>query len=515
MLLSDVQRTIENIARRVRALEVREYATGGNPPGVVPLPADTVVTEQTFGQDDNPGAAATFSRGDHTHGTPPLPPTGDNVGEGPGIDLNLSGGIEYIGLGGDSILLYDSGGNPVAEFTATSAGLDAALAAATAGDVVLLPACTIAADHTIPANVELTGTGVNSVLSGNITNNGSLSFLTCSGTVSGTGTQIAVRNGDVLTLYKKGASGDGIVWDSGTDELRIVGLIETTAVSADDVQYWRAKSATGLLLGYLGEASALNLGGLEVRGFRDNDNGGGVLIRGARKIGTSPAAEPYYGCAVAVEAIGQTASAEDALAALPADYDVFVVRRRTGAGDTDLVRVMKIDWDGNAFFEHGYVSASRFVSTVAVGTQPVTVASATLCTNLNADMLDGLHANEIGAQGQTKVIGASEALTAGDLVDIWNDSGTVKVRKASASAGYPAEGFVLANVGLGANATVYLFGTVTGLGSLTAGARQFLSTAGARTETAPSTEGYIVQEVGVALSATEMKFEPQPTVLLA
>jgi len=49
---------------------------------------------------------------------------------------------------------------------------------------------------------------------------------------------------------------------------------------------------------------------------------------------------------------------------------------------------------------------------------------------------------------------------------------------------------------------------------MTPGAKQFLHTSGARSETAPSTSGYIIQEVGIALSATEMKFEPQQLILI-
>jgi hypothetical protein len=37
----------------------------------------------------------------------------------------------------------------------------------------------------------------------------------------------------------------------------------------------------------------------------------------------------------------------------------------------------------------GIITASRFVSTVATGTQPLTVSSQTLCTNLNANFLNG------------------------------------------------------------------------------------------------------------------------------
>jgi hypothetical protein len=43
----------------------------------------------------------------------------------------------------------------------------------------------------------------------------------------------------------------------------------------------------------------------------------------------------------------------------------------------------------------GNVRASgQFISTVATGTAPLLVTSTTLCTNLNADMLDSLHADD-------------------------------------------------------------------------------------------------------------------------
>ena len=112
-------------------------------------------------------------------------------------------------------------------------------------------------------------------------------------------------------------------------------------------------------------------------------------------------------------------------------------------------------------------------------------------------------------------IEAGENLSAGDIVDIYNDGGTAKARKAGADDPYPADGFVLASYTITETATVYLFGKVTGLSGMTPGAKQFLSTNGARTQIAPSTSGYIVQEVGIALSATEMKFEPQQLILLA
>jgi len=48
--------------------------------------------------------------------------------------------------------------------------------------------------------------------------------------------------------------------------------------------------------------------------------------------------------------------------------------------------------DGRVIAE-GYIkTASKFVSTLATGNKPIDVASTTVCTNLNADMVDGKHA---------------------------------------------------------------------------------------------------------------------------
>lgn len=115
-----------------------------------------------------------------------------------------------------------------------------------------------------------------------------------------------------------------------------------------------------------------------------------------------------------------------------------------------------------------------------------------------------------GIGADTATIEASEGLAAGDLVNVWNDGGTPKVRKADATAvGKEAVGFVLEVVTSGANATVYFEGRITGLSGLTPGARQYLSTtAGARTETAPSTTGNVLQTIGRAIGTDTISFEP-------
>jgi hypothetical protein len=121
-----------------------------------------------------------------------------------------------------------------------------------------------------------------------------------------------------------------------------------------------------------------------------------------------------------------------------------------------------------------------------------------------------------GIGADTAAITASEALAAGDLVNIWNSTGA-KVRKADASvAGKEAHGFVLAAVSSSATATVYFEGTDTQVTGLTPGV-QFLSAAtpGAATGTAPSASGNVVQRVGFATAATALNFQSMPPVVLA
>jgi len=123
-----------------------------------------------------------------------------------------------------------------------------------------------------------------------------------------------------------------------------------------------------------------------------------------------------------------------------------------------------------------------------------------------------------GIGPDTKDIPTSENLAAGDYVNIWDDTGTAKVRKADGSSiGKEAHGFVLAAVTSPANAAVYFEGKNNQLSGLTPGATYFLSavTPGAGTATAPSAAGNIVQRVGRSISATEVSFEAAQPIVLA
>jgi hypothetical protein len=120
-----------------------------------------------------------------------------------------------------------------------------------------------------------------------------------------------------------------------------------------------------------------------------------------------------------------------------------------------------------------------------------------------------------GIGADTALIAASEALAAGDFVNIYSSSGA-KCRKADAStAGKEAHGFVLASVESAANATVYFEGTNTQVTGQTPGV-VFLSatTPGLATSTAPSSSGNVVQRIGFATGTTAINFQSMPPVVL-
>ena len=121
----------------------------------------------------------------------------------------------------------------------------------------------------------------------------------------------------------------------------------------------------------------------------------------------------------------------------------------------------------------------------------------------------------VGIGADTATITASENLAAGDWVNVWNNSGA-KVRKADATtAGKDTHGFVLAAFTSGNPATVYFEGTNTHVTGQTPGPVFLQTTAGAGGPTIPSASGNVVQQIGVAVSATAVNFERSAPVTLA
>lgn len=153
---------------------------------------------------------------------------GQAVAEGPDIDLVYSGGTAVVGRGGDTVLLFDSGGAPVAEYAATSAGVLAAAAAAAAGsgDMVQIPSVsiTLGSTLTIASGVTLCGfTRYSSLITGDIVVNGFMKHIGVIGhvTVQSSGAAqycwITSTTGNLLTVSYGQAQNCDIACQTGCD----------------------------------------------------------------------------------------------------------------------------------------------------------------------------------------------------------------------------------------------------------------------------------------------------------
>lgn len=111
-------------------------------------------------------------------------------------------------------------------------------------------------------------------------------------------------------------------------------------------------------------------------------------------------------------------------------------------------------------------------------------------------------------------IAAFEDLAAGDFVNIFDNGGSVAVRKADKSSGRDANGFVLDAVTAPAAVKVFFEGTNSALSGLTIGARYYLDTVGDVTTTPTTTTGDIHQYLGKAFSATELTTEKDDCIVI-
>lgn len=167
---------------------------------------------------------------------------------------------------------------------------------------------------------------------------------------------------------------------------------------------------------------------------------------------------------------------------------------------------------GEKFIKHDASGGFTETEAVQIGGAP----SADKIPSLNASGQLDLTMMPAGIGADTVVLPAVGAIAAGDWVNIYNNGGTPSIRKADASSKITrAHGFVLDAVADGANATVYTSGSNTAVTGQTAGTVFLSTTAGLGTNIAPSTSGEIVQQIGVAVSATQVNFDAEPAVTLA
>ena len=132
---------------------------------------------------------------------------------GPLIKKSKSGGSVSEGY---AIELYRSGSKKKSYYSATEDGLNAAIAAASSGDMILLPAATISGNHTVPDGVSLVGLDrKRCVLTGQIT----------LGVNSVLREASVTRSGSSGTIY-------GVVLDNSN--ARVIGCIITVTNSGGD-----------------------------------------------------------------------------------------------------------------------------------------------------------------------------------------------------------------------------------------------------------------------------------------
>ena len=123
----------------------------------------------------------------------------------------------------------------------------------------------------------------------------------------------------------------------------------------------------------------------------------------------------------------------------------------------------------------------------------------------------------VGVGPDVKIVEATEALTAGDYVNIYDDSGTPKVRLADNSNGREAHGYVLAAFAITENAQVFFEGPNTAAPTALAGQRAYLGTAGdvITTPLDPATDtGKLHQLLGSYVDTDEINTDIDDCIVL-
>lgn len=179
------------------------------------------------------------------------------------------------------------------------------------------------------------------------------------------------------------------------------------------------------------------------------------------------------------------------------------VTTSAGAGDSDKIPAL----NANGFLDPTIINS--VLSSAGSGDSGKVVAlDAT--GRIDATMMP------VGFGDEVAKVLTSEALAAGDFVNVYNNAGTANVRKADATtSGKECHGFVLSAFASGVLADVYFDGTNTAVTGATPGTVFLSTTAGGSTSTAPSVAGNLVQRIGICISATSIDFEAQPPVILA
>lgn len=122
-----------------------------------------------------------------------------------------------------------------------------------------------------------------------------------------------------------------------------------------------------------------------------------------------------------------------------------------------------------------------------------------------------------GLGADVATLTASEAVAAGAFVNVWSNAGVFAVRNADGSvAGKQADGFTLAALASGASGLIYFQGINTAVTGQTPGLVFLSDTAvGAAASAGATAAGHTFQQIGLALSATSIQFDPGMPIVRA
>ena len=174
----------------------------------------------------------------------------------------------------------------------------------------------------------------------------------------------------------------------------------------------------------------------------------------------------------------------------------------------------------------GAADANKIPALNASGILDATIVNATTTSTgtgsagkvvaLDASGRIDVSAMPVGVAADVQIVTASEALSAGDYVNIWSNAGAFNVRKADATtAGKEAHGYVNASVAASGDATVYFEGSNTNVTGQLPGVVFLSTTPGAGSNTAPTGAGTVVQRIGFATSSTSVNFQSETPIVQA
>lgn len=133
----------------------------------------------------------------------------------------------------------------------------------------------------------------------------------------------------------------------------------------------------------------------------------------------------------------------------------------------------------------------------------------------NSGMLD-VSMLPSGVGPDTVTLTASETIAAGAYCNIWSNAGAFAVRNADASTtGKQADGFAVAGITSGASGTIYLAGINTSVTGQVPGLVYLSATAGQGATSGATAAGQTFQQIGLALSATSVQFDPSAPIVRA